>query len=110
MSFIIVCDVISVIAKPVVSFMVMLLQQDLVKQLLKPDVGTRLGNLRGGADDIMRHPWFSLDMSALLHKRIAAPWVPKLRSQLDTSHFDANDQKSRRLGPVVDCSSWDHEF
>lgn len=84
--------------------------KDLIKQLLKADVGARLGNLKGGPEDIMRHHWFTGDMNAIYHKRILPPWVPKLRSNTDTSHFEGAEQKQRRPGPVIDCSSWDHEF
>jgi len=84
--------------------------KDLIKQLLKADVGARLGNLKGGPEDIMRHHWFTGDMNAIYHKRILPPWVPKLRNSTDTSHFEGAEQKQRRPGPIIDCSSWDHEF
>mmetsp|Transcript_28208 Transcript_28208/g.28494 ORF Transcript_28208/g.28494 Transcript_28208/m.28494 type:complete len:812 (+) Transcript_28208:132-2567(+) len=84
--------------------------KDLIKHLLKADVGARLGNLKGGPDDIMKHSWFTGDMNAIYQKKILPPWIPKLRSQLDTSHFEGAEQKSRRPGPIIDCSSWDFEF
>ena len=31
--------------------------KDLIRQLLKPEM-ERLGNLKGGAKDVMNHPWF----------------------------------------------------
>lgn len=32
--------------------------KDLIRALCTKDVSRRLGNLRGGALDVMRHPWF----------------------------------------------------
>lgn len=40
----------------------------------------RLGNLKGGADDVKRHKWFKgLDFDALLRHEIPPPIVPEVR-------------------------------
>ena len=55
------------------------------------------GNHKGGADDIVSHPWFSrVDFNAFLSRKVKAPWTPKIRSGVDVSHFDS-------LGDDVVC-------
>ena len=50
--------------------------QDLVKKLLTREVANRLGNLKGGADDIKAHKWFTgVDAEAYYKKTIRAPWL-----------------------------------
>jgi len=47
----------------------------------------RLGSLAGGDADIVCHKWFrSINKSALLKKKIEAPWVPVIASPTDTCH------------------------
>ncbi|PWN28047.1 kinase-like protein, partial [Jaminaea rosea] len=51
--------------------------RDLIRSLLTPDLTKRLGNLAGGAQDIMRHPFFrGVDWDALLRREVRAPIVP----------------------------------
>ncbi|MCO5553556.1 hypothetical protein L7F22_007079 [Adiantum nelumboides] len=60
----------------------------LITSLLEPDVSKRMGNLAGGAEDMMNHRWFlGVDWSALEAKRIAAPIVPGNLPPGDTSMF-----------------------
>ena len=45
--------------------------KDLIKRLLTADRTKRLGNLKGGADDVKKHKWFKgLDWDALYNKQI----------------------------------------
>jgi serine/threonine protein kinase len=45
--------------------------KDLVKKLLTSDRSKRLGNLKGGADDIKKHKWFrGVDWQGLLNKTV----------------------------------------
>jgi CRP-like cAMP-binding protein len=49
--------------------------KDLVKKLLTRELQNRLGNLKGGTDDIKSHKWFSgVDPEAYIKKQIRAPW------------------------------------
>jgi cGMP-dependent protein kinase len=67
--------------------------QDLIKKLLNPNPQLRLGHLRGGVKDIISHKWFAaLDWNALVNKRIAAPYVPKIKGLLDSSNYDQYDE------------------
>jgi len=64
------------------------LSKDLVKAFLHPDRTKRLGNLIGGAQDVLDHPWFrGVDWDALERKEIRAPIVPHTTSLDDTRHF-----------------------
>lgn len=55
--------------------------KDLIRRLLTVDRSKRLGNLRGGAMDVMMHPWFSgVDWGSLERKKIRAPIIPLVMS------------------------------
>lgn len=61
----------------------------IVQALITKDPSQRLGNLKGGDDDILEHPWFSsVDFEQLRSKEIKAPYVPKIKNPLDASNFD----------------------
>lgn len=63
--------------------------KDLIRKLLQPDRSKRIGNLRGGADDIRKHKWFKgLDWEAVLRSEINPPILPELRHETDTRNFD----------------------
>lgn len=81
----------------------------LIKKLCKPMPIDRLGCLKGGAQDIRNHRWFKgFEWDKLYAKTLRAPWVPRLKSNTDTSHFDHfpgdNDI------PPDDFSGWDENF
>ncbi|EIW71847.1 hypothetical protein TREMEDRAFT_14150, partial [Tremella mesenterica DSM 1558] len=60
----------------------------LIKGLLTQDRSKRLGNLKGGAGDVMGHAWFSgVDWGSLERKEISAPIVPRLASMGDSQNF-----------------------
>jgi protein kinase A len=66
------------------------LAQDLITRLIVRRQANRYGCLARGDMDIRDHPWFAvIDTEKLLSKKIPAPWVPKIRDPLDTSHFDS---------------------
>ena len=66
---------------------------DLIGGLLTSDASARLGSgLRGGADDVKRHPFFKrMAWQSLLLKKIEAPYKPPITDAHDTSHFGAFD-------------------
>jgi len=52
------------------------------------DPNKRLGH--NGAQEIQNHPWFDkLSWEGLLAKKLKAPFVPKLSSDIDLTNFDA---------------------
>lgn len=62
--------------------------KDLIRKLLNPEVKYRLGVSDNGAS-IKQHKWFrGVDFEAVYERRIPAPWVPYLRSELDICWFD----------------------
>ncbi|TFY60706.1 hypothetical protein EVJ58_g4985 [Rhodofomes roseus] len=64
------------------------LTKDIVKAFLHPDRTKRLGNLGGGAQDVLDHPWFrGVDWDALERREIRAPIIPHVASLDDTRHF-----------------------
>jgi cGMP-dependent protein kinase len=88
--------------------------KDLVQGLLIRDVNNRLGNLKGGCDDIKNSEWFKdFDFNAYLNKKIKAPWLPKIKNELDTSCFDPYDADERddsNYGRNVNANNWDADF
>jgi len=61
--------------------------QDLLKKLLVKDPAKRLGH--GGSKELKEHPWFDkLSWEMLLNKKIKAPFMPKLSSDIDITNFD----------------------
>lgn len=82
-----------------------------MKKLLSREVQTRIGNLRGGVDDIVQHKWFeSIDFSALVQRKLKAPWVPKVTSPTDTSNFDPYGAEDHVDSGYIDRGDWDKDF
>jgi serine/threonine protein kinase len=52
---------------------------DLVSKLLTTQPGRRLGNLKGGIIDIMKHKWFgTFDWAGLDQNTVSVPYVPQV--------------------------------
>merc|ERR1712226_1216333 len=68
---------------------------------LQPDRSRRYGNLKNGAGDIKAHPWFRLiDWNAIENKVIRAPYIPKVKSESDTSNFDKYPESDGKSAPI----------
>lgn len=64
------------------------LSRELIRAFLHPDRSKRLGNLIGGSDDVLLHPWFrGVDWGALERCEIRAPILPQVTSSGDTRNF-----------------------
>ncbi|KAF9532350.1 kinase-like domain-containing protein [Crepidotus variabilis] len=64
------------------------LSKDLIRAFLNPDRSKRLGNMIGGPQDVLDHPWFrGVDWDALERREINAPIIPRTSSIEDTRHF-----------------------
>ncbi|CAL8308989.1 unnamed protein product [Gadus morhua 'NCC'] len=62
--------------------------QDLLKKLLVKDPHRRLGSGPRGAQDIKAHPFFKgLSWAELAEKKVASPFKPELKNELDTGNF-----------------------
>eukprot|EP00126_Sphaerothecum_destruens_P004667 Sdes_comp18310_c0_seq2m8023 len=63
--------------------------KDMVKKLLTGDRTKRLGNLKGGADDIKKHKWFKgVDFDVVFKREAVSPIVPEISHPGDTRNFD----------------------
>lgn len=82
---------------------------NLIKRLCKPMPTDRLGCLKGGAQDVRNHRWFKgFEWEKLYARTLRAPWVPKLKSNTDTSYFDLFPYDNDI--PPDDFSGWDTNF
>jgi serine/threonine protein kinase len=75
--------------------------RDVVAKLLTRDVSRRVGCLRGGAADVRAQKFFTtVDWEELRALRAPSPWLPSIASALDTSNFDAYDERDA-IAPYV---------
>ena len=64
--------------------------KSLIKKLLTADLTKRYGCLKSGADDVMKHKWFTgFDFQALLDRKLESPIIPNVAGADDTTQFDA---------------------
>merc|ERR1711920_653588 len=77
----------------------------LVKKLLTADLSKRYGNLKDGANDILKHKWFSTIVWEQLEAReVPAPYKPAMKDEQDISNYE-DIPDSKELPPVVPASS-----
>jgi serine/threonine protein kinase len=63
--------------------------KSIIKKLLTADLTKRYGCLKGGANDIKKHKWYSgMDFNKLLSRQLQPPIVPRVKDETDTSNFD----------------------
>jgi len=75
--------------------------KSLVKHLLVADLTKRYGNLKGGANDIKTHRWFSdIDWEQLLQKKITPTYKPSIKSKGDTSNYSTYPESNELPKPV----------
>lgn len=61
----------------------------LISGFLKGDLTRRLGNMKGGVEEIKAQEYFDgMDFEAMYKKAVPSPYVPKVASPGDTSNFD----------------------
>ncbi|KAH7107725.1 Pkinase-domain-containing protein [Auriculariales sp. MPI-PUGE-AT-0066] len=66
------------------------LSRQLVTQFLTSDLTQRLGNMNGGVNDILTHPWFrGVDWDALERGEIRAPLIPYVAGMDDTRNYSS---------------------
>ena len=66
---------------------------DIISRLLEENAAVRFGTVRRGAEDVKDHPWFGdIDWDRLESQELKPPFVPSLKSPLDTSMFDPYDE------------------
>jgi cGMP-dependent protein kinase 1 len=85
--------------------------QALCQGLLTREVQSRLGNLKGGVGDITNHKWFSsIKMDDYMQRKIKAPWIPKVKDDLDFSNFQPYDDQHVDKSNFTDRGDWDADF
>ncbi|KAI8868283.1 Pkinase-domain-containing protein, partial [Ramicandelaber brevisporus] len=65
--------------------------RDLIRRLLEADLTMRLGNMQGGADDVLAHQWFKdgrFSWNDVWQRRIPPPIRPMHRFPGDSCNFD----------------------
>ncbi|CDH55220.1 camp-dependent protein kinase 5 [Lichtheimia corymbifera JMRC:FSU:9682] len=84
--------------------------KDLLARLLTSDLTRRYGNLKSGAEDVKRHPWFAaVDFDLVASRQIRAPYIPHIRGNGDTSHFDKYPEATERYGAPAE-DPYRHHF
>lgn len=93
--------------------------RDLIERLLNKNPSKRLGSLRGGARDIMNHPWFStFSFDKLMKGQMKPPFKPDVKGNTDVSMFAMDDDEEDedrvrhdRIEPYKDDGTgWDEAF
>lgn len=71
--------------------------KDLISKMLEKDRYKRLGKEKD-VSEILEHPWFAdLNIQDVLDRKIEAPFVPQVKSELDLQNFDKNVVKKGNL-------------
>jgi hypothetical protein len=82
-----------------------------VKKLLIRDPAVRLGNLKGGVEEIQQQKWFNnFDFDLMLSRGMTAPWVPQIKGALDTSNFDPMEEEPIVESKYTQRGNWDKDF
>ncbi|XP_027001145.1 cAMP-dependent protein kinase catalytic subunit PRKX-like isoform X1 [Tachysurus fulvidraco] len=76
--------------------------KDLIKKLLVVDKSKRLGNLRGGAEDVKNHKWFrSVDWDVVPQRKLKPIIIPAVAHEGDPSNFETYPEEKRKKEPAV---------
>ncbi|CAK4030361.1 kinase DC2 [Lecanosticta acicola] len=76
--------------------------RDIIGGLCTVDVAKRLGNIRGGAETVKKHPWFAhINWDELYHRKMKGPIVPHLKAPDDTRNFDEYDAEPLQKEPYT---------
>ncbi|KAF2171794.1 hypothetical protein M409DRAFT_63371 [Zasmidium cellare ATCC 36951] len=76
--------------------------RDIIGGLCTVDVTKRLGNVKGGASTVKKHPWFkNINWDELYHRKMQGPIVPHLKAPDDTRNFDEYDAEPQQKEPYT---------
>lgn len=76
--------------------------RDIIGGLCTVDVTKRLGNIKGGASTVKKHPWFkNINWDELYHRKMQGPIVPHLKAPDDTRNFDEYDAEPQQKEPYT---------
>lgn len=63
--------------------------KDLIRKLLVADVTKRLGNLKGGVEEIKQHKWFDkIDWAKLYNREMRVPFIPDVKAMDSPNNFE----------------------
>jgi len=78
--------------------------KDLIKKLLTADLTKRLGNLKGGAEDIKKHKWFAdLNWDNVLQRQVEPPIKPDVTNDEDTNNFEKYPDSAENSTQAIDA-------
>lgn len=76
--------------------------KDLIKRLLTSDKMKRLGNLKGGANDIKMHQWFAgVDWADVYNRMIPPPIPVKVSHDADTHYYEKYPEQAQMAVPQL---------
>lgn len=85
--------------------------KDLVGNLLKLKPTRRLGVIKGGAQNIRKHPWFKkFNWKALSQHKLTPPIEPKIKDCRDLSNFNRRNETDDDAKPIAPEDEFDHDF
>ena len=68
--------------------------RELLGGFLQVKLSVRLGYLKGGAEDVISHAWFSsFDWAGLVNLTVEVPWRPRLKAADDVRFFGNDVEK-----------------
>ena len=81
---------------------------NIIRKLLQKSPLKRLGAGPNDANDVEKHAFFRhTDWDGMMHKSVPAPFVPKLISRKDVSHFDSEfTRNTPTLSPEKEAASF----
>nr|XP_022920561.1 cAMP-dependent protein kinase catalytic subunit alpha-like [Onthophagus taurus] len=85
--------------------------KDLIRNLLQVDLSRRYGILKRGVLDIKYHKFFNgINWSDIYQQNTRAPYVPQVRNEGDTRHFESNDEINYVIDPDDDYTEQFKDF
>jgi len=87
--------------------------EELVKSLLKKEMGDRLPMRPGGVQNLMKHKWYQdFDWDAMKNLTLEPPYRPVVKSKKDIANFSnaRKEDMPRQIEWKDDGSGWDKEF
>lgn len=85
--------------------------QSIIQKLCRQNGSDRLGVQKNGISDIKSHQWFNeFDWEKLKARKIPAPLILPVKSNLDLSNFEEYPKVRDDDVPPDETSGWDNEF
>jgi serine/threonine protein kinase len=85
--------------------------RNIVERFLTADLSSRLGNLRGGSEDVKSHAWFSgIVWEDVLNRKIQAPIVPVCAGPGDARNFEVYSEEINNPNDRIPLDPFQHYF